>query len=91
VKIRLEQPYVPQDHDDDAIRRLWRDVDWPAVPAVGDYVLLDDGPEATRVDRIFWDSDGRALVHLHGNPKDGPKLSDGHLSSLSRRGWVPAS
>jgi hypothetical protein len=88
VKIRLEQPYVPEDHDD-AIKRLWRDVDWPSVPAVGDFVMLADGPAASRVDRIFWQSDGRALIHLHGNPKSGPKLSDDDLSSLAEHGWAP--
>ena len=88
MKIRFEQPYVPEGHED-TIRRLWRHVEWVATPALGDFVLLGDGPLASRVDRIFWESDGRALVHLHGNPKDGPTLSDAHLRSLAGSGWAP--
>lgn len=87
MNIRIEQPYVPADHRD-TIRRLSRDVDWAAVPAVGDFVLWSDGPEAGKVDRIFWEPDGRPLVHLHGNVKDGPTLSDAELSVLLSQGWV---
>lgn len=88
MNIRFEQPYVPGDQAD-AIRRLFRDVDWAAVPAVGDFVLWADGPAASKVDRIFWEPDGRALVHLHGNLKDGPTLSDADLTGLRSHGWLP--
>jgi hypothetical protein len=87
MNIRFEQPFVPADQPD-TIKRLFRDVDWAAVPAVGDYVLWGDGPVAGKVDRIFWEPDGRPLVHLHGNMKAGPTLSDAELRSLRSQGWA---
>jgi hypothetical protein len=88
MRIRFEQPYVPEDGPQ-AIARLWRQVEWDAPPAVGDFVHHSDGPVATQVDRIFWDTSGRALVHLHGNPQDGPTFSDTDLANLESFGWVP--
>jgi hypothetical protein len=89
MRIRFEQPYVPEEAPD-SIRRLWRDSDWDAMPAVGDFVHHADEAAATRVVRIFWQVTGRALVHLHGNVHDGPTFSQQHLEFLEAFGWLPA-
>jgi hypothetical protein len=89
MEIRLEQPYVPED-DGRAIARLHRDVDWPAVPRVGDIVMLDAGAVGHEVVKVYWDAGGRALIHLRGDPTVGPHFTETEVAGLLGAGWVRA-
>ncbi len=91
AKARIQFRVV--DHDDRNSADLYRDVDWPQIPRVDDFVETGVGGgelRETKVEAISWSIDGGAGVYL-GQLRlaEAASLRD-FVSEQTTRGWLVA-